>query len=132
MKKIYALLLVLSCLQGLWAQEGDYRPFVEEGKTWVCRNGTDYRTYVLSRDTVINNMTYKCLFGSENGGEAQYKGGVREEGSKVMWLKAFSDKEICQYDFAPIDDIFIYGKSKFGVSQEWNIMEKRMHHTYTK
>lgn len=104
-----------------FSEEVLVRPFVEEGKVWVCRDGRNYFIYCLSNDTIINNMTYKRLFCAKNGESLQYKGAVREEGSKVMWLKPFAEEEICQYDFNPADGIFIYNKTKFSVNPEWDV-----------
>ena len=76
MKKIYALLFVLPYLQGLWAQEGDYRPILEEGKVWTVASFRllnyvfqpnkfsfcETWEYTAQGDTVIGDKTWKKIY----------------------------------------------------------------------
>ena len=94
--------LCFLCLLGLltWNVRANYTPFVVEGKTWVMEhsfyNATKVmsETYVLSGDTIINNLLYKKLLI-----DGRYEGAYREEGRKVYAIWTGTTKELMLYDF---------------------------------
>ena len=114
--------LSIICLLVLqtWMVRADYTPFVVEGKTWMTesQNGGSTSvlscTYVLSGDTLINNILYKKLNGEyryDGKPFDEYIGAYREEGRKVYVIKADKTEEQLHYDFSLQvgDKFFEYG-----------------------
>ena len=95
--------LFVFCLLALltWEVMADYTPFVVEGKTWMMEttyyNATKVqpRTYVLSGDTIINNVLYKKLLI-----DGRYEGAYREEEQRVYAIWTGMTKEQLLYDFS--------------------------------
>ena len=91
-----------------FSEEVLVRPFVEEGKVWVCRDGRNYCTYIIQGDTIINSQTYKRLYQYQVGKELTYIGCLRDEATRVYWIASETKTETCLYDFQPQNNIFSY------------------------
>lgn len=83
----------------------DYRPFVEDGKSWTCSTnseGADIYYFRLQRDTVIDNKTCKKLYSQNrlNDGKTYYEGALYEEGYRVYRYAPSSNTAVLLYDFS--------------------------------
>ena len=114
-QKTITLLLALSlptiCFAQLkvnTAQKDHYRPFLEDGKEWICRQSGvegqedyDFR-YYLDGDTVIGNYTYKKCYTQHIGrGKTtppQFVTVLREDGPRVY--SRIRGQEHLTYDFS--------------------------------
>ena len=105
--------VLLVFLSFLWtssmAKNGDYVPFLEEGKSWSItymthENTSSYkRTYMVKGDTIIGDRLYKKIIEEDRG---LYLYALREEGGKVYSVSS-TDKygepnkeEVLWYDFS--------------------------------
>lgn len=101
-----------------FSEEVLVRPFVEEGKVWVCRDGRNYCTYIIQGDTIINSQTYKRLYQYQVGKELTYIGCLRDEATRVYWIASETKTETCLYDFQPQNNIFSYNGNDYYVSSD--------------
>ena len=107
MKQIRLLLWLFLCSFGnvIQAQtsRSDYRPFVEEGKTWETQVGPIDENLFTNRiegDTIIAGTSYKKVYNSIWGrGINSYSLALREDGSKVYAVAKGSTKARLLYDF---------------------------------
>ena len=125
MKKVFSLLLFLAMQTVLFAQEREYVPFVEEGKSWYLgyfhSDGTYPITpedpagegidciFTMQGDTEINGKTYKnvyCQFKEYYGDEdLHYYCAVREEDYRVYIVEEEATEEKLIYDFSNPEEI---------------------------
>ena len=126
MKKMLFLLFVLSSSLNLHAQD-NYRPFVEEGKTWsfvvkattLWWDGkeshwdTEYENSVLTikGDTIVDGIEYKkVMYTSDNKffNDTDFIYGIIREENKKVYMRSFFDdcycpdylsEEVLMYDF---------------------------------
>ncbi len=127
MKRILFIIIALALKSSLYAQD-DYRPFVEEGKTWSfvveatsfwwdgkeSHWDTDYEnsTLTIKGDTVVDGIEYKkVMYTSDNNFFNDIPnfiyGIIREENKKVYMRSFFYDcyypdylsEEVLMYDF---------------------------------
>ena len=113
---IFFLLALLT-----WNVRADYTPFVVEGKTWMMEtsyyNSTKVQpwTFVLSGDTIINNLLYKKLLI-----DGRYEGAYREEGHKVYAIWSGTTLELMLYDFnLEVGDMY----AEYGFEDTPNVYE---------
>lgn len=107
-KLILTLFAVLSAATAM-AQEKAYRPFCEEGKTWVSQLVSaidpsyifNTSVHVLSGDTLIDNRTCKKVMAylGVTGG-LHYAGAFYEDQKKVYYYRPTSTTPVLLYDFA--------------------------------
>ncbi|MBQ6161509.1 MAG: hypothetical protein IJK21_02535 [Prevotella sp.] len=136
MRRILFIIIALALKSCLYAQD-DYRPFVEEGKTWnyiIYTNGQESfpARLVIKGDTIVDGTEYKkVIHESEeywlDWDEEETKdlfAVVREEGKKI-YLRYFykygspPSREILIYDFGlKIGDIFF--EDFYGYVDEWS------------
>ena len=108
------------CMNNVTAQ-GDYRPLVEDGKTWIynwygsseTKDGEPlgHFTYRLDGDTVIGLQVCKKLFYSSSwdGTTDMYEGAFYEKDRQVFYFRPDSIEAQLFYDFnLGIGDQFIY------------------------
>jgi len=120
MKKTILFLLLMAMQTVLFAQEREYVPFVEEGKSWYLgyfhSDGTYPITpedpagegidciFTMQGDTEINGKTYKkvyCQSKEYYGDEDQhYYCAVREEDYRVYIIEEEATEEKIIYDFS--------------------------------
>jgi len=109
-KLLLSILLAFVGIVNCQAQQGDYRPLVEEGKTWWMRHNAPenpnwptpfYYSYYISGDTLIGGTSYKKLWVDNwyNKGLTEYEMALREEGKKVFFVPKGKDKEYVLYNF---------------------------------
>ena len=84
----------------------EYRPFAQDGKTWVARMGytpEDEYYNKISGDTLINGEHWKKVYNSTCGFEwaefISYYAAVRDEGKRVYAIARGSKKPRLLYDF---------------------------------
>jgi len=117
MKRMMTLAISILLALAVQAQgSADYRPFIEEGKTWiyeVCNpNSNPYyyeewtETYQLTGDTLINSHNCKKLYHSRTGSKWQweldqlYGGALFEEEGKVYIVYPKGQALQLLYDFS--------------------------------
>ena len=109
-KLLLSILLAFVGIVNCHAQQGDYRPLVEEGKTWWMRHNAPenhnwptpfYYSYYISGDTLIGGTSYKKLWVDNwnNKGLTEYETALREEGKKVFFVPKGKNKEYVLYNF---------------------------------
>lgn len=81
----------------------DYRPFVEEGKTWETHVGIILENIygnVIDGDTLINGESWKKVYNYvESALNNNYYAAIREEGKKVYVIAKGSNRPRLLYDF---------------------------------
>lgn len=87
------------------AQQQDYRPFVEDNKTWTCSTnpyGADIYYYHLKGDTLIDNQQCLKLYSQNryNDGKTRYEGALYEKGKRVFWYRPSDTDRSLLYDFS--------------------------------
>ena len=103
-KRTVILIISLFFLNLAIQAQVDYRPFVEEGKTWettISEIMEDCYGSFIEGDTLIGGETWKKVhnyIGFEEFGGTYYAA-VREEGKKVYAIAKGSDKPRLLYDF---------------------------------
>ena len=92
--------------------EMDYRPLIEEGKTWLCQGykGGDVMTtdgyYLyscyLKGDTVVGSHHCKkmYMYNNQNLGETTYEGAFYEESRRVYRFLPGQEDALLMYDFS--------------------------------
>ena len=137
MRRILFIIIALALKSSLYAQD-DYRPFVEEGKTWnyiIYTNGQESfpARLVIEGDTTIEDVKYKKVmhysevhWTDEKTKDFLYAV-VREEDKKVYlryFYESYDDslvpsKEGLIYDFGlKIGDIFV--EDFYGIGDDWS------------
>ena len=103
-KRTVILIISLFFLTLAIPAQVDYRPFVEEGKTWettISEIMEDCYGSFIEGDTLIGGETWKKVhnyIGFEEFGGTYYAA-VREEGKKVYAIAKGSEKPRLLYDF---------------------------------
>ncbi|MBU2557235.1 MAG: T9SS type A sorting domain-containing protein [Bacteroidetes bacterium] len=112
MKKVKILIIsILFSFSTISAFCQDYYPLIQEHNTWNVLSvvgsifDTSYSTitYKLTGDTIINAITYKKLYASEEEQAANWSlwGFMREDTDKKVWIRWHSDEEeFLAYDFS--------------------------------
>ena len=104
MKRLYILLTLLVAAANLAAQTDGYKPFVEEGKRWVCystsmNSKSDNISYLIEGDSVVAGRNYKIVWSVNSRNQKALTALVREEGSRV-YIIDYEDVEKVLYDFS--------------------------------
>lgn len=110
MKKL--ILISASFIFSVMAFCQDYYPLVQENNEWnvlqvIFEGGNPWDTtfftqmYMISGDTIINELAYKKVFKSEEEIPVnwEYEGSIREEDEKVWYISHFNNEETLIYDF---------------------------------
>ena len=107
MKRFILFYILSSFMLGIYAQEDNYRPLVEEGKTWKYDNQSGsseyyfFYSYYLLGDTTI--AEHKCLKlfseNSNNDNKAKYRGALYETNKKVYFIAPNDTRPKLLYDF---------------------------------
>ncbi len=83
----------------------DYRPFVEDNKTWTCYGnpeGADIFYFHLKGDTLVNNQNCLKLYSQNryNNGKTIYEGALYEQDKRVYIYKPGASECSLLYDFS--------------------------------
>lgn len=87
------------------ALQQEYRPFVEDNKTWTCSTnpyGADIYYYHLQGDTLIDDQRCLKLYSQNryNDGTTRYEGALYEKDKQVYWYRPSSSDQSLLYDFS--------------------------------
>ena len=111
MKKIIFFLFVNAFMQTAFAQNADYKPFIEEGKVWNMYYHNDlaheidptyYYRYFIQGDTIIAGQNCKKFyaFNEDNDNKTEYKMAFHESEGKVYFIPIGSTESHILYDFS--------------------------------
>lgn len=110
-----SILIILLSFFTLSSFSQQYHNLIEENRSWSVLNvvpiqwgppmDTSFNTtnYLISGDTVLNNINYKKLYFTDEKVPASYnlKGFIREDSTKKIWYKSTVDSnEVLLYDFS--------------------------------
>ena len=132
-KLIYTFMCCLLSMGG-WAQEADYRPFIEEGKVWTLESSMTgaellMENYYFDGDTIVGGQSSKKMMCDMRVSEENvpllpdiwdgknektfYVGAFREEGKRVFFAKPNQKEWVLLYDFGANvgDEIEVYATS---------------------
>ena len=101
----HVLLSFVFALLGLYAAAQQYRPFVEEGKTWRIASliplnddptyPVDHEYYFMKGDTIVADKTWKKVYHTSS---SKFDFLVREENKRVYYTP-YPGREELMYDF---------------------------------
>lgn len=115
MKRLYLTVICLIAIVMVKAQDTDYRPFVEEGKTWLERESaytpylggltTSKRQYTISGDTLIGQTPCQKVISEitdriKGTKESGYMMALYEEDKRVYSILPGSETPLLLYDFS--------------------------------
>ena len=128
-KLLLSILLAFVGIVNCQAQQGDYRPLVEEGKIWTMRyelvvaqeygKPVRFEEIKLEGDAVFNGKTYKKMW-SREWGESENKPEqwhlrdyIREEGGKIYNSPSIGDNLILDFSAQVGDEVFVNDAEEF-------------------
>ena len=104
----------------LEALHQDYRPFVEDNKTWTCYGnpeGAGLYCYRLRGDTLVNDQNCLKLYSQNkyNNGRTLYEGALYEQDKRVYIYKPGASECSLLYDFSlkPGEEVTLYQNSRY-------------------
>ena len=104
----------------LEALHQDYRPFVEDNKTWTCYgnpHGAGLYCYRLRGDTLVNNQNCLKLYSQNryNNGKTLYEGALYEKDKRVYIYKPGASECSLLYDFSlkPGEEVILDQNSQY-------------------
>lgn len=104
MRKLYITLLWGLFVATVCRAAHPYHPFVVEGKKWWCSEGVPDNIFIISGDSVYNNISYKKVLhvypDLYDDNDHHNYAIVREEGKKVYIVFEGEREEVLLYDFS--------------------------------
>ena len=104
----------------LEALHQDYRPFVEDNKSWTCYGnpeGAGLYCYRLRGDTLVNDQNCLKLYSQNkyNNGRTLYEGALYEQDKRVYIYKPGASECSLLYDFSlkPGEEVTLYQNSRY-------------------
>ena len=133
MKSYLFLIFIAIGIVPCYSQDGQYRPFVEEGKVWKMKYVNVYPEYpnydycyYIEGDTLIANVACKKLYAYNrlNTGATEYQVALYEDNGIVYFIPMNSVVSYILYDFNVSADSTTFINSTVN-PQEWPVLPIR-------